>query len=208
MAANTLSSEDASRYAVRNALLSNSQNPYGLNRSIITPSFALNASSGLEYQWIEKFSVQMRGMNAIAYFPDRTIENSDAIFNNLGLGLFDNIDEAQAFGFEFGQESFQYYTIANNVFTSQESIAWAGASYRYRFAPIFSDLSVRPFGQLFLGGTESGPMSKGILGLSFTPDSRVSLFVGLEASMLMFQNQGVWNATEKLGFMYSMDIRF
>lgn len=86
--------------------------------------------------------------------------------------------------------------------------AWFGMAYQFRANPIDRLGLIRPFAQAMVGGTEIGPVGKGTVGLSWTPDSRVAFNVGLEGTAILYRNNNDWYSSRKLGIAYSAQINF
>ncbi len=157
--------------------------------------------------------LSMRG-TANRSFPDvPTRTNSDPWFQNIGLGLFYDLDEQHAFGLELGQEVFgqRFRGVENGVptrFEQRPLLFWLGGAYQMTAAPLESLAGIQPFVRLIAAGTETGPLGKALLGLQWRPDARVSLNLGLEGSLLYYQFQGTWFNSRKLGVSYGMTLSF
>lgn len=90
----------------------------------------------------------------------------------------------------------------------QPHATWFGLAYQFRTGSIDRLGMIRPFVQTMLGGTEIGPIAKGAVGISWTPDSRVSFNLGLEGTTLLYRNNGDWYSSRKLGLAYSAQVNF
>lgn len=93
-------------------------------------------------------------------------------------------------------------------YTLQPHAAWLGLAYQFRAGSIDRLGMIRPFVQTMLGGTEIGPIAKGAVGISWTPDSRVSFNLGLEGTTVLYRNNGDWYSSRKLGLAYSAQVNF
>lgn len=93
-------------------------------------------------------------------------------------------------------------------FRLEPQTAWLGLAYQFRAGALDRLGLIRPYAQAMVGGTEIGPIGKGSLGISWTPDSRVSFNVGVEGTTILYRNDGAWYSSRKLGLAYSAQINF
>jgi len=130
-------------------------------------------------------------------------------FNDIAVGAYYGLSYEHQVGVEIGYEAFgKKYTInGENGMLERQSypvLPWIGAVYRYSSRNIGK---LYPYGQVLFGGTRLGPLSKGIIGLSYSPDSRTTLSLGLEGSLFMYRNQSKWVSSSKAGITYGIAIR-
>lgn len=85
---------------------------------------------------------------------------------------------------------------------------WVGLSYRYRAGELSSRLPLRPYFQALVGASSFGPIGKGIIGLSWQPEGRVTFSLGLEGTNIMYKRESAWYSTRKLGATYSAQVEF
>lgn len=156
-----------------------------------------------------RFAFQIRGITALGLYPERQpAQGTQPWFNDMSIGALYQISPHHAIGAEAGQEMFPLYRSNGTSSWMEPRLAWAGGVYRFETGGIESLGDLRPFLQTTLGGTRSGPIAKGIAGLTYTPDSRVDLSIGVEGTALLYQLQGSWYSTRKSGITYLMNVHF
>jgi negative regulator of sigma E activity len=160
-----------------------------------------------------KYAIILRGITG-ASFPQTDVPtNSSSILSNLALGAYVIIDEHNRIGIEIGREPFsQIFTNMENGrlvrYEQNPMLFWAGLSYRYNLDRVGSIANGEPFIQLIAGSSESGLLSKGLMGMQFRTDNGLGFFLGLEGSLLFFENQKSYFTTKKIGLTYSMFFDF
>jgi len=135
-----------------------------------------------------------------------------ANFNNSQLGLFYHFNDKLSAGIDVRQETFyQVYEGKDELgrpwrYEQQPNFTAFGATLRYKIADITDWLS--PIGQVYLGGTKAGFVSRGMAGAEIRPYYGVSFTIGLEYSDLVYKHQSnIFNAG-KIGLKYGMGISF
>jgi len=155
----------------------------------------------------DKFTFNLRAINGLQLFPNRFASAPDILFNNVGLTALYEIDNNHAFGLDLGQETFPIFDVQSaSTLEQRYSLVWGGVSYRYRMNPIQSLFDIQPYAQIVAGGTKYGPISRGLIGLSWQPHNRFSLSFGFEASAMMYNYQIKWFGAQKLGLSYGVNI--
>ena len=84
---------------------------------------------------------------------------------------------------------------------------WAGITGRYT-GNDFGSIPLAPYGQVFLGGSEYGPLGRASAGLQYSPVGPLVFLLGLEGSAMMYSFQGTTYISPKLGFTYGVGFRF
>jgi hydrogenase/urease accessory protein HupE len=59
-----------------------------------------------------------------------------------------------------------------------------------------------------MASTSVGPLVKTNAGLQFVSESGLGILLGLEGSLLAYQNENIWYSSKNLGIMYGMFMRF
>lgn len=155
----------------------------------------------------DKFTFNLRAINGLQLFPNRFASAPDILFNNVALTALYEIDNNHAFGLDLGQETFPIFDVQSaSTLEQRYSLVWGGISYRYRMNPIQSLFDIQPYAQIVAGGTKYGPISRGLIGLSWQPHNRFSLSFGFEASAMMYNYQNKWFGAQKLGLSYGVNI--
>ncbi len=121
------------------------------------------------------------------------------------------------FGVEIGQEAFaqSFRSKDGGILYNVEQnplIFWGAIIARYENEN-FKFYDIQPFIQASLGGSELGPLGRGIIGLELiTPQAfygtKLGIQLGFESALLMYQNQNAWKSSEKNGFNLGMSLHF
>lgn len=160
-----------------------------------------------------RLQLHLRGVAAQSMLQIDVPAQSYPWFQNTAIGALYALSEHHAVGAEFGQEEFvqRYHGKENgqNVYYEQRPLLlWVGAAYQYTAEPITTLGDIRPFGRLVVGGTQTGPLARGLVGLQYRPDARVTFSLGFEGSMLAYQFQNAWFSSEKIGVSYGVSLSF
>jgi hypothetical protein len=151
-------------------------------------------------------SLQLRGMTDVSFFPSLDAnKEAQPWFNNMSIGGLYHLSRHQALGVEIGQEYLPMYREGS---TRDDHIAWVTGLYLLQGDPIAILGGVRPFVQGGLGTSESGPVGKGIIGLSYAPETRVDLAIGAEGTAFLYHLDGAWYSARKAGITYMMRVHF
>ena len=161
----------------------------------------------------KNYQVILRGINARSFPETAVMPQAEPIFSNISLATMIKIADNHKLGFEFGQEQFsQVFTnIENNSTVRYEQnpmVFWMGFAYQYEMDKQEFLFGGQPFGHLFIGSTEIGPLSKAILGLQYITESGIGVSLGIEGSLLLYENQKIRYTTKKLGFTYGLSYSF
>lgn len=201
------------------------QNNYVLQRATKFPELQtpnngdlhfLNQSSdltGFLRKNLGRLSLTARGFSMKATPDVKLNQSENTILNNSAIGLSYYIADNTAIGLEIGQEKFpQRFTLTTYGETKYQKqnplLLWYGVVFRQSISELFKTESMRPFAQLFLGTTTVGPLVRGMIGLQYSPDHRVSLILGWESSYLLYKVQNNYYNTQKNGLTYGVSIRY
>ncbi len=175
-----------------------------------TPVGSLEVAAGTadDKSWLPH-SVQLAGVDNMLYFPDRSIAGGEATtLNNASLALLYDLNDEIAFGIELGQTTLPLRVLNGDRYEDVPVLRWAGGLLLYRPAAFELAFNLRPFMQSTLAATRSGPMLRSVVGLEYTPETRVSFALGVEGTGLAYQHEGSIFVTSKFGFNYRVGIRF
>lgn len=167
----------------------------------------------LDYDNYESsFFFTLRGMNSKSYpSADESLQSSQG-FSNIAIGLYYEFTDNHSFGMEIGQEPFTQLansTEAGMLQNEQNPILfWVGLSYRGTLHKMSFLGDLQPYGQITLGSTQVGPMGKAIVGLQYNTTSGFGINLGLEGSLLYYQNNQTKSNTRKLGLTYGLQYKF
>ena len=95
-----------------------------------------------------------------------------------------------------------------NGYHLEPIVEWMGVAYQYKGGTFDSRQTLAPYVQTMIGGTATGPIGKGTVGLSWKPEDRISLGLGLEGTALFYRRDGEWYTSRKLGATYSLQVEF
>lgn len=146
--------------------------------------------------------------------PDVSVNLSEkGIIPNVGISLGYNIATNTNIGLEFGQEKFaQKYTLKRDgevtYYKQNPLLWWYGLYIQQSISNLFQFQDIKPMARIFLGGTPVGPLARGAVGLQYTPDERVTLFLGWEATYLGYKVQNTVYQTKKTGVTYGVSVKY
>lgn len=156
---------------------------------------------------ISGFSVLVNGNSSWSLNKIDIPTYSTPAFNNMSLGLFYAVSNNFSLGVEFRQENF-YQSFKGKNELGDEFIYKQNPNYvsmsilsKYKFLKM-GDYSA--FGQIGLGATATGAVSRMMLGLQFAPASSFTFFVGIEGSVLSYYHQNILYNSPKLGLNYGL----
>lgn len=198
------------------------QNPAPINASVLNNN-ALKPISAVYQPMYSKLSLHpkeymfiLRGLTGSTIPSVNASTPAGSGISNISLGFYflspyDNIH----IGVEGGQEPFsqdfvnteggkryRYEQRPNVAFGGVGAIGKLNSKIDFLFDAV-------PFGQLFIGGSELGPLGKMMAGLTWGSDSwGLNAFLGLEGSFLTYQNQGIWYTSQKIGITYGFSVQF
>ncbi|MCU0424174.1 MAG: hypothetical protein MUF71_00975 [Candidatus Kapabacteria bacterium] len=161
-------------------------------------------------QALTGISVSVRGLIGRSLIW-ATLPAKEQFPSNLAVGAMYALSPQHSVGVEAGQEAYfqRFFTRdANEVEYRVEqhpTFLWAGLAYRFTLLP---ESALSPFAHIVAGATEIGGMGRGMVGFSYTPDTRTMLFLGAELSSLLYQSEGAWYLSPKAGVSYGVSVRF
>lgn len=158
------------------------------------------------------FYFTLRGMNSKSYpSTDESLQSTQG-FSNLAIGLYYEFTENHSFGMEIGQEPFTQLVSSpeEGLLQNEQNpiLFWVGLSYRGTLPKMAYLGDLQPYGQITLGSTQVGPMGKAIIGLQYNTMSGFGINLGLEGSLLYYQNNQTKSNTRKLGLTYGLQYKF
>ncbi len=158
-----------------------------------------------------RFWTQVRGIGTLSQVPNISINSGIEELSNLNVSVGYSFNENFAAGIELGREPFmlRYNGIAKGrrtLYEQQSSMLLGGIVFQGKLSPLESLYNVQPVSSMFLGGSEIGPLARFSTGLQYPITQTITLYGGLEYSLLQFQFQSNSFLTQKLGFTYGMQI--
>ncbi|GEM_PF-1140100 len=194
----------------RNALLVNNSNLIPLsqtdNSAIVNPYL-------LADDFISNFNLSFRGFTTRNETVVQVSSQSNPWFKNMGIGVSYNIANNHEFGVEIGQEAFsqnfdrKLYGEELTYFQNPV-LFWYGAKYKYSMKQLFVPNVFYPYFEIMGGFTKVGPLGRAQIGLSYSPDKRVTFNLGLEGSSLWYNVQKKIYDSKKIGLTYGVSVSY
>jgi hypothetical protein len=162
---------------------------------------------------ISNFNLSFRGFSTRSNINVNVPSQSNPWFNNMGVGASYNLAKNHELGVEVGQESFpqkfnrQVYG-EELTYYQNPILFWYGVTYRYSLKQIFVPNVFYPYFQVMGGFTKVGPLGRAQIGLSYSPDKRVTFNLGLEGTALWYNVQKTVYDTKKIGLTYGISISY
>ena len=196
--------------------------PFASFENISTSSDVVNSPSEISFgnmqlspvRLPENFSVEYRGYS-LKSSPEETIApKSDPWFREMSIALLYRLAPQHSIGIVIGHEAFpQHYNgIENGVGVKYEQsllTPWIAGEYSFRIASLRFLGRIDPFISLNLGSTiQAWALSRGMVGIRYVPVRSVSIMIGFEGSMLLYQYQSSWFTTKKTGLVYGVAFQF
>lgn len=188
-------------------------NVNSLNR---IPTFIFQRNKIDNIQGNGRYTLILRGMQGFT-FPNPDVNTNDALlFSNMSIGFYFLKFSRVQFGVEFGREIFgqRFVNTVNNIdfyYEQKPMLYWGAVGTKYYIADNFlgiKDLS--PTATLLAGGSQvGGPLIKLLLGLNWDPKGTgLGMYLGVESSVLTYQNQNRFYWSKKFGLTYGMLFNF
>lgn len=183
-----------------------------------SPNISLNSSvkgftglTGYNNIGYPRFWTQIRGIGTVSQVPNLSVNSGIAELSNLNVSVGYSFNENFAAGIELGREPFmlRYRGITKGrrtLYEQQSSMLLGGIVFQGKLSPFESLYDIQPVCGMFLGGSEIGPLGRFSAGLHYPITQSITLYGGLEYSLLQFQFQSNSFMTQKLGFTYGMQI--
>jgi hypothetical protein len=156
-------------------------------------------------------SLVMRGIHAESYPGSSLPSKAYPIFSNMSLGLHYQLSENFQIGAELGQEPFgQILRTPTEITYQNPMVLWGAASLKYQAGThLFNFGGAEPFAQVLIGGTEMGPLAKGIIGMQYvSSDWGFGMNFGIEGTTLLYNFNDELFRTDKLGITYGIIYSF
>jgi hypothetical protein len=188
-------------------MLVNTYNNSSLNNSeLINPRMSPK-------EIISNFNLGFRGFSTRSNLTVDVPSQSNPWFNNMAVGASYNLKKNHEIGAEVGQEAFpqkfERKLYGDDLTYYQNPILfWYGVTYKYSLKQIFVPNVFYPYFQVMGGFTKVGPLGRAQIGLSYSPDKRVTFNLGLEGTALWYNVQKAVYDTKKIGLTYGISISY
>ncbi len=155
------------------------------------------------------------------YFDENNLQLRFASISPIGAdahsvfiaqGMYE-LDEDNSIGVEYSHGSYsrtKQEIIDGEELSQKENKKFTAisATYRHNFISL-KVFDIMPTFQVSLGGTTTGqPISRYSLGVQWTPESRISLTIGADVSVLGYTSENSWNTSVNTGIVSGVNIRF
>ncbi len=184
------------------------------NQDILSGIEVYNFEQYMNPQFLEQFSLHIRGFTTRS-IPELNIPPLDSpVMNNIALGLFYKFNKNMLVGIEVGQENFMqdYYKYEfgdiRKGIKQNYTAFWTGLSLQYNIIELDDIQNFYPFTRVFAGGTNVGPLLRGMIGLQFDFEDSFSIFTGIETTSLIYRYSGNTFSTHKLGLTFGGHVNF
>ncbi|MDB5035878.1 MAG: hypothetical protein JWQ98_3119 [Chlorobi bacterium] len=155
------------------------------------------------------YSARLRGITDLRFYPDRDLNGAlQPWYGNASIGGEYHLTENHAVGIEIGEDRMPMYRSSGTGFVRDDRLFWGGATYQFRMNRIEVMGGVQPFFEGMAGATMMGPIGKGTVGISYAPEGRISMGIGIEGTALLYQLRGQWYSTQKTGVAYLVNVHF
>ncbi len=160
-----------------------------------------------------RWTVQIRGLAGRSYPAPTLASQSEPWFRDVAVALLRDLGPDARIGVEAGQEAFAQTFVGSEGgvrvhYRQNPMLPWGGAALQLRPEGIVPYDAVRPFLQLVAGGTSVGALGRATIGLSYTPEERVSFMIGADGAALLYRIESTWYLTRKLGVTYGVSLAF
>lgn len=163
----------------------------------------------------DRWELHLRSFEMRASPANDVPTKSNPWFNQMTIGVFYRLGDAQKLGIEVGQEAFpqNYDGTEHGVRVRYEQnllTPWLTAVYNHDLRELsFIDDNLYPTIRFGIGITrERWPITRASAGLLWLPAPNVGLSLGVEGAMLAYSFQSTWFTTRKAGIVYGVTLRF
>lgn len=178
--------------------------------SFTVPLVTMGLNNSTEQNKSYSFALTLRGLSNINMTQQNLISpERPQILNNFAIGVSYPLSNNFSLTAESGREIFPLFIEANDgSLYLRQNQWWGSAGVIYMADAIEQVYNIRPTGSVSVGGSASGPMIRGLVGISWLPSSSVVLTGGLEALGQSYKYNGNTSVATKVGFTYGISIRF
>jgi hypothetical protein len=194
-----------------NILMNNKQNNYfNYQKPIEMDLFSL-ISDLLPKSYL--FELNLIGINSNYTYPNVVLNNSSPIQYTYNITAYYAINENHKLGVSYGKEQFPQQFNRNIDGKNYQQIQnpylnYYGVDYKYIPTEIFSQSYVLPYINLLGGATSVGPLAKLQLGGEISIFKRLALTAGIENSLLFYNVDNIIYSTNKVNFVYGINLKF
>ena len=134
-------------------------------------------------------------------------------FANMNASVLYKLTDVQSLGVSVGQEQFaQVFTVDNGInqlrYKQNPMLFWYGLSYKVSMIDLGYNRVLYPYGEVFGGATQAGPLGKCQLGFELKPSDNVSFNLGAELGSLVYNVQNKLYMTNKYAIIYGFSLHY
>lgn len=156
-----------------------------------------------------KYEISLSNLHTQSSYPDGLSASKSMQFD---FNARYNLNTNSSIGINLGKDKFpQEFSreIQGKQFTQIQSpdLYYLGLTYRYNYFQSPTNPGLLPFFDLTLGATQIGPLLKGQIGVNIPVWNRIELNLGLLNSLLIYNVDNRIYSTNKLNFVYGLNIK-
>ena len=197
----------------------NSAEKYPMNKMAESYSNSFQSLTGPKYDMYfspigkKSFSIALRGLVARNIPDNYSSPQVQGGLYNFAIGVYSNLsnNDKIKFGLEFGKEPFNQKFSKKDAQNADQNyeqnpvIFWGAVSMQFNLGSFDFAPRLNSFSRFMLGATELGPIAKALAGFDYKlSDTGINLMMGLEGSVLPYQNKSAWYSSQKLGFTFGI----
>lgn len=160
-----------------------------------------------------RFETTLRSMAMRSTDPDPSLVSGASTLMPFAAGVSYDLGSGHWVGIDLGYESVpQVFTRVENgqtvEYRQDPNVFWIGGTYRYRARTLSIGGIATPFVSGTMAYTQLGPMARASTGFTITPETHLSILIGLEGMMLIYPVQSQFFSTRSLQLTYGISYRF
>ena len=196
-----------------NSLLFGNNNSLGNSNFINSSKISLASAFASIIPKNSKFVISFRNNQTNNASPILNSQVVDASSNNYEVQLGYNFTDNHQVNLVLGRENFPQ-KFSRNIDGKQflqiqnPSMIFIGAGYKYSFNNLFYQNTLTPYFQGLIAGTSIGPYMKLQSGLELNLIRQLSVFAGIEDGILIYNVDNNIYSTNKVNFVYGVNIKF
>jgi hypothetical protein len=186
-----------------------------LSTNIPTSNSDAALGNGQISSFQERYSIGIRGITTLySQRPSKSNIQPDAYFlENAAMYVKFNLTNNTFIGGEVGYDTYFIQTQRLNPQNTNETYInelyptlWWIAGFIHQRIPLTEQLAATA--QASLGATLIGAIGRSILGISYSPDARTEIHLGVEGSAIMYSDDIGMRFSPKLGLTYGVSVKF
>ncbi|GEM_PF-6081885 len=158
---------------------------------------------------VSDYSLKLNGINNLVYIANsNNAVISNKRFDNLQITALYKINENSNIGLTFGNEIFPIYIKQNNEFVLTNNLVYFGAVYNWNIFEIEYAGKIRSNFNFIFAATQTSSINKTGMELTWFPDKKLGLFMGIEAFTNVSNYRGALEFSGKTNLYYGITYNF